>query len=162
MSWKPFVQYAIAMALFLYAVLGAPGILDDVQTWRRWLEMLDECGARIAVALVGVLLLISPEIYFRFKKRRAEKLKSERLRHMFYLDATALVDSYIKEAIADSPDWIKPGIRYSILKDFEERCPDGMKGDGVYDGYALDHWIRESAIELFIAHRGKLWTPSPE
>ena len=59
------------------AIIGLPGLLDDVQGWKRWLAVLDECGPRIGLAIATGVFLLAPSVYFRFKDRRAKKLASE-------------------------------------------------------------------------------------
>ena len=148
--------YASAVFFFVTAIIGLPGLLDDVQGWKRWLAVLDECGTRIGLAIAGGVFLLAPSGYFRFKDWRAKKLASERRRRMSYLDACGTVAFYVQEAIKDKPDRIKLVIKKDILETFEKACPKGMKGPGVYDGDALEHWLRDSAIKMLIAHRGEV------
>ena len=118
--------------------------------------MLDECGARIALGLLSVFVLAAPLAVGRFIRWRGEKVARERRKRLLYSDAWGIVDFYIHDAIKDKPDRIKLSIRHDILKSFEKTCPDGMKGEGVYDGDILEKWIRYNAIRILIAHRGEL------
>ena len=34
--------------------------------------------------------------------------------------------------------------------------PDGMKGDGIYDGNILEHWIQNNAMKTLVNHYREL------
>ena len=157
MNWKPFVRYVSVALGFFFAGIGLVGIPAGFQDLHfQLLPMLDETGVRIAYAFLGVLLLIGPDYYLRFKKRRGKKLARERRKSIEYVEATGIIDSYIHAAIKDKRDKIQLLIRRAIFDSFEKNCPEGMRGDGVYDGDILEKWIRHNAIKILVAHYGEL------
>ena len=157
MNWKSPVQY-VSMTLGLFvAGIGLAGIPTGLQDLHfQLLTMLDETGVRIAYAFLGVLLLIGPDYYFRFGKWRGDKLARKRHGRLLYTDAYHVVHLYVQDAIKDRKDGTKLFIKRSILESFEKNCPDGMKDEGVYDGHALEEWIRHNAIKILLAHRDEL------
>ena len=118
--------------------------------------MFDEVGVRLAFGYLAIALLIGPDYYFRFKKRRGKKLAREHRKSIEYLEATNIIDSYIHDAIKDKRDQIQLLTRRAIFDSFEKNCPEGMRGDGVYDGDILEKWIRHNAIKILVAHYGEL------
>ena len=156
MIWLILLQSTHKIFVLMLAGIGLAGIPGDLQAWWKWLSMLDECGMRIAFGFLAVLVLVGPDYYRRFKNWRNQKIRHKHRERLLYIDASAIVDSYIRDAIKDEPDRIKLYIRHSILDTFEETCPEGMKGEHVYDGDTLEHWIQSNAIRMLVAHYGQL------
>ena len=104
---------------------------------------------------MAVLILVGPGYYRRFKKWKNESNARKDRERLLYLDACAIVDFYIRDAIKDKPDRIKL-LRRGVLEAFENTCSDGMKGEDVYDGNVLERWIQNNAIRMLATHHGEL------
>lgn len=156
MNWTYLIQPIRTIIFLILTGIGLAGIPDDLQAWSKWLTTLDECGKRIFLSLMGVLILIGPGYYRQIRRWKNQRDTHEKRKHSFYLDANAILDFYIKDAIKDKRPKIKLGIRHGILETFENTCPDGMKGDGIYDGNILEHWIQNNAMKTLVNHYREL------
>ena len=102
----------------------------------------------MAASLVAIA---SPVTYGRlvaWNRRRKDK----RFRNLDYLTACATVDAYIKFSAKGGG----PFVAHTILRKFEERCPEGVVETAVYDGYLLNSWLRFNAAELLIKNQNEL------
>ena len=147
------------------ALVGLAVLPEDLQKIREeQLAMLDECGSRIALGLVGVVVLVGTHYFVEFRKRRIarKKEKAAREHHKRLLDfeASDLVDRYIWSAIEDKKAYVRMAIRQGILNAFIKASPEDVeeigRGQRIYDGFALEQWIRVSAIKMLVAHWGEL------
>ena len=49
-----------------------------------------------------------------------------------------------------------PFVAHTIIRKFEELCPEGVVGKAVYNGYLLNSWLRFNAAELLIKRQSEL------
>ena len=139
-------------------LFGLVGLLLSVPTWpdrwRAWLGvfgMVDSEAARWAVVAVSLVAIASPVIYGRLVAWNRQR-KEKRFRNLDYLSACATVDAYIKFSAKGGG----PFVAHTIIRKFEELCPEGVVGKAVYNGYLLNSWLRFNAAELLIKHQSEL------
>ena len=155
MNWKRFLVRGLKITI---SCLGLVGLVLSLPTWPDGLRtllaavgMVDSEAARWAVMAVSLVAIASPVISGRlvaWNRRRKEK----RFRNLGYFSALGTVDAYIKFSAKGGG----PFVAHGIITRFEELCPEGVVGKGVYDGYLLDSWLRFNAAELLIKSQSEL------
>lgn len=139
-------------------LFGLVGLILSVPTWpdrwREWLGvvgMVDSESARWTVVVVSLVAIAFPVIYGRLVAWNSGR-KEKRFRNLDYLSACATVDAYIKF----SANGGGPFVAHSIIRKFEDLCPEGVVGKAVYDGYLLNTWLRFNAAELLVKNQSEL------
>ena len=155
MTWKRFLERAWKVAMPLF---GLAGLVLSMPTWpdrwRAWLGvvgMVDSEVARWAVVAVSLVAIASPVIYGRlvaWHRRRKDK----RFRNLDYFSACATVEAYIKFSAKGGG----PFVTHTIIRKFEELCPEGVVEKAVYNGYLLNSWLRFNAAEFLIRNQNEL------
>ena len=100
---------------------------------------------------VSLAAIASPVVYGRlvaWNRRRQDK----RFQNLGYLAACATVNAYIQFSTKGGG----PFVAHTIIRKFEELCPEGVVGKAIYDGYLINSWLRFNAAELLIKHQNEL------
>ena len=155
MNWKRAFVRALKVAI---PCLGVTGLVLSLPAWPdQWRTFLSIVGvvdsevARWVAMAVSLAAIASPVVYERliaWNRRRQDR----RFRNLGYLAACETANAYIRFSAKGGG----PFVAHTIIRKFEELCPEGVVGKAVYDGYLLNVWLRFNAAELLIKHRNEL------
>ena len=131
------------------AVIGVAGIPDDLQTWHRWLSIMDIVEAIRWTALIlaptTLAIPLSLEVRDRLQRRR-ERRRITRAEALDML-ATCNANRAIRRAARQALDLSDPLRRFkphrfellALLDEFEAAQPESVR-DGSIDSKALHRW----------------------
>ena len=149
-KWR---RIAISTAGILLSIVGIPGLIEDGKTWREWVQLLPGAWWNWLFAIAGLGLLLYavwPGIKRTFGRK--EKPASAAV---YYIDACAIVDSYINPALPDKSDIIKLTIRQDFIQRFE-KVTGAMLGEGLYNRQLLHQWMQSNAARFLVEHRNEM------
>ena len=132
------------------AIIGIPGLLDDLADWGRWLGMLSPAWSGFAtgvgVTLITLALLAEVE---NWRKRR----QSSQSTLVDYATACSIINAYI-----DPDQTMRSGIiiavRSQILARFE--LVVGAKRGDLYDKALLHRWLQKNAARALVKHQDEI------
>ena len=152
MDWsRRFRRFARPGAGVALAIVGIPGLLDDLADWGRWLGMLSPAWSGFATG-VGVTLItfgLLAEVE-NWRKRRQHSSESVLVD---YATACSITNRYI-----DPDQTMRSGIiiaiRSQILAKFE--LVVGAKHGDLYDGALLHRWLQKNAARALVNHQDEI------
>lgn len=148
-------RIAFSSTGILLGIVGLPGIIEDAQTWGEWIQLLPGAWWNWLLTISGIgifLYAVWPGIKQTFGRNRKKKPASPAV---YFVDACAIVDSYIQPALPDKPSMIRLTIRQDFIERFE-KVTGAMLGEGLYNRQLLHQWMQSNAARFLVERRHEM------